>query len=79
MRDYASTRTNIHLGQGDTPQLSIQLNTLSGGTMYVCIDIEALGHNHHIFVYANEGETEDALLARVLRGLAPIVKEADRA
>jgi len=79
MRDYASTRTNIHLGKGDSPKLSVQLNVLSSGTTYVCIDIECLGHYEHIFVYANEGETEEALLNRVLRGLNPTVKAADRA
>lgn len=79
MREYASSRTNIHLAEGDTPAVTVQLNNLSGGQMYACVDIECLGHNQHIFVYASEGETPDALLGRVVRGLTPKVKVADNA
>ncbi len=79
MREYASSRTNIHLAEGDSPVVSVQLNNLNSGQLYAVVDIECLGHNQHIFVYASEGETADALLGRVVRGLNPKVKVADNA
>jgi hypothetical protein len=79
MREYASSRTSIHLAEGDSPAVTVQLNNLNNGTLYACVDIECLGHNQHIFVYANEGETPDALLGRVIRGLTPKVRAADNA
>ena len=79
MREYASSRTNIHLAEGDSPAVTVQLNNLNSGQLYAVIDIECLGHNQHIFVYASEGETPDALLGRVIRGLNPKVRAADNA
>jgi hypothetical protein len=79
MREYASSRTNIHLAEGDSPVVSVQLNNLNSGQLYAVVDIECLGHNQHIFVYASEGETPDALLGRIVRGLNPKVKVADNA
>jgi hypothetical protein len=79
MREYASSRTNIHLAEGDSPAVTVQLNNLNSGQLYAVVDIECLGHNQHIFVYASEGETPDALLGRVVRGLTPKVKVADNA
>ena len=79
MREYASSRTNIHLAEGDSPAVTVQLNNLNSGQLYAVIDIECLGHNQHIFVYASEGETPDALLGRIIRGLTPKVKVADNA
>jgi hypothetical protein len=79
MREYASSRTNIHLAEGDSPAVSVQLNNLNSGQLYAVVDIECLGHNQHIFVYASEGETPDALLGRIVRGLNPKVKVADNA
>jgi hypothetical protein len=79
MREHASSRTNIHLATGDTPAIAVQLhnNSVGGGNLYACVDVECLGHNQHIFVYATEGETPDALLGRVIRGLNPTVTVAD--
>jgi hypothetical protein len=79
MREYASSRTNIHLAAGDSPAVTVQLNNVNGGNLYAVVDIECLGHNQHIFVYASEGETPDALLGRVIRGLNPKVRAADNA
>jgi hypothetical protein len=79
MREYASSRTNIHLAEGDSPAVTVQLNNLNSGQLYAVVDIECLGHNQHIFVYASEGETPDALLGRIVRGLTPKVKVADNA
>jgi hypothetical protein len=79
MREYASSRTNIHLAEGDTPAVSVQLNNVKGGNLYAVVDIECLGHNQHIFVYASEGETSDALLGRIVRGLSPVVKAESNA
>ena len=79
MREYASSRTNIHLAEGDSPAVTVQLNNLNSGQLYAVIDIECLGHNQHVFVYASEGETPDALLGRIIRGLTPKVKVADNA
>ena len=79
MREYASSRTNIHLAEGDSPAVTVQLNNLNSGQLYAVIDIECLGHNQHVFVYASEGETPDALLGRIIRGLTPKVKVADSA
>jgi hypothetical protein len=79
MREYASSRTNIHLAEGDSPKVSVQLNNVKGGNLYAVVDIECLGHNQHIFVYASEGETSDALLGRIVRGLSPVVKAESNA
>jgi hypothetical protein len=79
MREYASSRTSIHLAEGDSPAVTVQLNNLNNGTLYACVDIECLGHNQHIFVYASEGETSDALLGRIVRGLSPVVKAESNA
>ena len=41
MREYASSRTNIHLAEGDTPAVSVQLNNVNGDNLYACVDIES--------------------------------------
>lgn len=73
MRDYASTRTNIHLSEGDIPKVEISVQTISTGD-FVVLTLGATGHTATYFLYREEGQTVDSLLNSVLRSLSsPVI------
>lgn len=78
MRDYASTRTHIHLSDGDKPKVEIVVNGTQGSRPYLVLNIDAIGSYASYFIYPAEGQTIGDLLNSVLRTFSsPVVIHQD--
>lgn len=76
MRDYASTRSNIHLSEGDIPsvEIAIQKSSRSGADDVIVITISSVGHTAVYFLYKQPGQATDILLNRVISSLSnPVI------
>lgn len=76
MRDYASTRSNIHLSEGDIPsvEIAVQKSSRSGADDVVVLTITSVGHTATYFLYKQPGQDTDMLLSRVIRSLSnPVI------
>lgn len=76
MRDYASTRSNIHLSEGDIPsvEIAIQKSSRSGANDVVVLTITSVGHTAVYFLYNQPGQDTDTLLNRVISSLShPVI------